>query len=81
MKNTCSNRYILFRQIDKLKQPDRQRIISRIGKIAFFTRLIRRFARSPNVGQVDFEHFFPKPELAFHRKLFLNCRSDIVVSF
>jgi len=65
------------RQLNNLQPNEYRRFLSRLGKIAFFTRLIRKFAQSPNVGRVDFKHFFPKPELPFHHKVYENCNEDI----
>ncbi|KAI6175266.1 Hemicentin-2 [Aphelenchoides bicaudatus] len=66
------------KQISILHPTQYTRFISRLGKIALFARLTRQYARSPNVGVVDFEHYFPKPELPFHKKLYSRCKVDIV---
>ncbi|KAI6189231.1 Epidermal growth factor-like domain and EGF-like calcium-binding domain-containing protein [Aphelenchoides besseyi] len=64
-------------QLIDLSHVEYQRTVSRLGKIAFYIRLFRRFARSPNVGPVDFAHFFPKPEVGFHKRLFEQCHEKL----
>ncbi|CAD5226044.1 unnamed protein product [Bursaphelenchus xylophilus] len=56
---------------------ERAIIIQQLGKIALFTRLYRRFIPSPVTGEVEFEYFFPKPELALDKQVLVHCYKNL----
>ncbi|CAD5218662.1 unnamed protein product [Bursaphelenchus okinawaensis] len=58
---------------------ERSQLLQRLGKIALFMRLYRKFAPDPNNGKVEFEYLFPKPEPAFHKEILDKCNDNIKV--
>lgn len=58
-----------------------QIMISKIGKIALFSRVYRSWITNPKTGQKGHDQYFPKPNVLFHPWVYDYCTKKISVKF
>ncbi|KAI1732799.1 hypothetical protein Ddc_01690 [Ditylenchus destructor] len=66
------------KEISDFSAQQKQEVLSKLGKLALYTRLYRSWIRSPITGHRGFEKYFPEPQVRFNAEIYDSCSERIM---